>query len=228
MRTFAIAAATAALLLSGTALAQSTSSSSTQSESGTDVRAPAMKSGTSSPQPTSPGMTGQENTVKSPAGAGPIEGAFIFSQQDRMFVQKAAQGDMAEIAAGKLALQKAKHPEIKAMAQQLIDDHTKSAERMQEMASNYDIDLPKSVGEKHEADMAKLSKLSGAEFDREWLRTQIDDHKMEIELFQAQASQQGKQTPLNKFAQAQLPILQGHLQHAQSLQSEIAGTASAK
>jgi putative membrane protein len=84
------------------------------------------------------------------------------------------------------------------------------------------------MGEKHTADMAKLSKLSGAEFDREWLRTQIEDHKTEIELFQAQATQQGKQTPLNKFAQAQLPILQGHLQHAQSLQAEIAGTASAK
>ena len=68
--------------------------------------------------------------------------------------------------------------------------------------------------------MDKLTKLSGAEFDREYMETMVDDHKEDIEKFQTQADK-GKDPELKKFASENLPILKKHLELAQSTEKQI-------
>jgi putative membrane protein len=60
----------------------------------------------------------------------------------------------------------------------------------------------------------RLSKMSGAQFDKEFAQHMVDDHKQDIGKYQEEAKSKG---PLAAFAQETLPTLQKHLQTAESL-----------
>lgn len=48
------------------------------------------------------------------------------SKRDTKFVKCAVEGSMMEVKLGQLALQNGSSPEVKKLAQQMVDDHTKA------------------------------------------------------------------------------------------------------
>lgn len=78
---------------------------------------------------------------------------------------------------------------------------------------------------KHHALVAKLSSLSGAEFDREYMRQMVKDHSDAVELFQKEASR-GKDTDLKGFAAKTLPAIQEHLRMARELAGKTGGSGN--
>jgi putative membrane protein len=73
---------------------------------------------------------------------------------------------------------------------------------------------------KHREAMDKLAKLSGAEFDREYMRHQVKDHEKAIALFEGQANR-GSDADLKAFASKTLPKLREHQQMAQSIAAKV-------
>ena len=67
--------------------------------------------------------------------------------------------------------------------------------------------------QKHAYDRA--AKLSGANFDREFARHMIIDHKEDIVKYQK--ASKSKDTAVAGYASESLPVLQKHLQAAQSI-----------
>jgi predicted outer membrane protein len=67
----------------------------------------------------------------------------------------------------------------------------------------------------------KLSKKSGAEFDREFVSTMVDQHKKDLKLFQEQA-EDAEDSAIRSFASQHAPVLQGHLDRAQTLSQSVA------
>jgi putative membrane protein len=63
----------------------------------------------------------------------------------------------------------------------------------------------------------RLAKLSGEQFDKEFAKAMVEDHKKDIKGFQEQAKGTGD---VASFAKDTLPTLQKHLQTAQSLMSQ--------
>ena len=63
----------------------------------------------------------------------------------------------------------------------------------------------------------RLAKLSGEQFDKEFAKAMVDDHKNDIKEFEAQAK---GTDDVASFAKNTLPTLQKHLQIAQSLTSQ--------
>jgi putative membrane protein len=61
----------------------------------------------------------------------------------------------------------------------------------------------------------RLSKLSGDNFDREFAKAMVDDHKNDIREFEKEAKK--KNDPAAEFANQTLPTLRKHLEMAQSL-----------
>lgn len=61
-----------------------------------------------------------------------------------------------------------------------------------------------------------LAKKSGAEFDQEYVKMMIKEHKSDVKLFQKAASD-AKDNDVRAFASRQLPALQAHLDQANSL-----------
>jgi putative membrane protein len=86
------------------------------------------------------------------------------------FVEKAAMSDQFEIESSKLALQKATDPQIKQFAQQMIDEHSKSSDKLkatlQSAGANMSPPAGPALDAKHQALMDKLQKASGKEFER--------------------------------------------------------------
>ena len=103
-------------------------------------------------------------------------------------------------------------------------DHSKANENLKSIAAKKSVELPKALEGKHKTTMDRLSKLSGVEFDREYMRAMVDDHKETLEKFQREADK-GKDPDVKKFASGQVPTLKKHLELAETTHKQVAGSA---
>lgn len=137
------------------------------------------------------------------------------SDADAKAMKKLAEANQAEIATGKLAVDKAKNPQVKQFGQRMVDDHGKANDQLKQLASTKNVTLPTDLDKSTQREYDKLSKLSGADFDREYMKHMVSDHKKDISEFQKEAKS-GKDADVKQFASSTLPVLQEHLQLAQS------------
>ncbi|HET9750580.1 MAG TPA: DUF4142 domain-containing protein [Casimicrobiaceae bacterium] len=137
------------------------------------------------------------------------------SSSDRKFMEKAAQGGMAEVQLGKLATEKASAPEVKQFGQRMVDDHSKANDQLKQLASQKGVTLPTTMDKSAQKEHDRLSKLSGAEFDREYMKHMVSDHKKDVSEFKSEASK-AKDADLKQWAQTTLPVLEEHLKLAQT------------
>ena len=135
---------------------------------------------------------------------------------DRRFVKEAALGGMTEVELGKLAAQKASRDDVKQFGQKMVDDHTKANDQLKQVASKENIPVPDALDSKHQSRVDKLSKLSGADFDKAYIKDQLKDHQTDVKEFSAEA-QSGMDPNIKTFASNTLPALQEHLEMAKNL-----------
>jgi len=64
------------------------------------------------------------------------------SPADRTFATKAAAGGLAEVSLGQLAMQNAASPAVRQFGQQMVTDHTKANEELQQIAKQQGMTLP--------------------------------------------------------------------------------------
>jgi putative membrane protein len=125
------------------------------------------------------------------------------------FMTSAAQGGMMEVELGKLAASKAQNPEIKAFGQKMVVDHGKANDELKALAAKKNIELPKEMSGGMKAEVERLSKLSGAEFDKEYVSMMVDAHDEDVEAFETQA-ESAADPDVKAFAQKTLPVLKSH------------------
>jgi putative membrane protein len=153
-----------------------------------------------------------------------LASAQSLSKSDRHFVHMAAMGGMAEVATGQLAAQQASDEQVKQFGQMMVTDHSKANDQLKQIASSKGVTIPDS-DPKADKETGKLSKLSGAAFDRKYVKMEVKDHAQTIKLFQKEADS-GSDPDLKKFAADTLPILQGHADKANQLESNMGGKSS--
>jgi putative membrane protein len=142
---------------------------------------------------------------------------------DKKFAKDAALGGITEVELGKLATQKASSDAVKQFGQKMVDDHTKANDMLKQVASKENISLPDTLDSKHQARIDKLSKLSGAEFDKAYVKDQLKDHQNDVREFQAEA-QGGTDPNIKQFASTTLPTLQQHLEMVKALSNSAKQT----
>jgi putative membrane protein len=138
---------------------------------------------------------------------------------DQVFAMMAAEGGQAEVQLSKLAADRAASPDVKQLAQRLVQDHTKANQELMTLAKGKDISLPKDVDDTHEDVVKLFSALEGGQFDREFLSYQVMHHEKDVAAFSVQAKD-GQDAELKAFAAKQLPILQEHLQQVRQLAAQ--------
>jgi putative membrane protein len=144
------------------------------------------------------------------------------SRDEVEFVNAAASAGMMEVQLGKTAQQRASNAEVKEFGRRMQTDHSKANDQLKKIAANKNVKLPAELESKHKTVVEKLSRLKGEEFDREYMSSMVDDHKEDIEKFEAQASK-GKDSDVKKFASEQLPILKKHLALGEQTQKKLGG-----
>jgi putative membrane protein len=99
------------------------------------------------------------------------------SKGDRDFVNDLTIANMAEIELGRMAAEKAASAEVKRFGQMMVDDHTAAGNKLKPIATRHNIAMPTELDEKHRDLRDKLAKLSGADFDREYMKAMVGGHE---------------------------------------------------
>ena len=206
MRGSVLLAATASLLAAAPALAQ------TQQQ-----RALGTQSQTGSPPPTDPA------TPAAGLGSTATRGDALTAPA---FVRAAAASDLYEMEASRLAEQRSQNTEVKRFAQHMLRDHGKTTGELKGMLPQLQgvsaQQMATSLDRQHQALLEQLQGVQGAEFDRAFVRQQVQSHQAAVDLFRAYA-QSGDDARLKQWASQTLPSLEEHLREAQQLQRGTQG-----
>jgi putative membrane protein len=142
------------------------------------------------------------------------------SAASRKFATEAAEGGMAEVQLGQLAVAKASNSDVKNFGQRMIDDHSKANDQLKSVAASEEITLPTSIGAKNQATYDRLNKLSGAASDKAYMMDMVKDHEADVKAFEHE-SQSGTNAGLKNFAGQTLPTLQEHLRMAKDVDAKV-------
>ncbi len=160
--------------------------------------------------PENKGTANAEPLIKTePAKPPGDKGDMVATGGDLGFMNAAATGSMAEVELGKLAVKQAQSNDVKQFGQKMIEDHSKALEELKQVAGRKNVTLPPDVMPTQKETMEKLSKLSGAEFDQEYVKTMVEDHKKDVTAFEA-ASKTAADADVKAFAVKTLPTLKMH------------------
>lgn len=152
-----------------------------------------MDQGTQNMQPqaqTGPVQNGAQNAANQTGSMQDSGGTGMTPRQmkDKMFLHKAAEGGMAEVELGKLAAQKASADDVKAFGQKMVDDHTALNEDMKPFIDAMGVMVPKRLNKKDKMEYDRLSGMSGADFDNEYLMYMVKDHHADMRDFRSEAA----------------------------------------
>jgi putative membrane protein len=142
-------------------------------------------------------------------------------KDSQKFIASAIQGDIAEVDAGRLAQEKGKSQAVKDFGAMLVKEHGEHKTKAEAVAAQLDVKPPTGSSVAHKASYVKLKVLQGETFDRSFARTMVSDHQADIKMYQAQS---GKSDAAGALAKETLPVLQHHLEVAQSLVRETTTT----
>jgi putative membrane protein len=164
-------------------------------------------------------QTGTHTKAKSSkAGANP----------DATFAKKAAQGNMAEVALGKLAQDNAQSDDVKKFGQRMVDDHGKAEQDLEGVASKANMTLPQDVSAQQKAEQQRLEKLKGAAFDRAYMTMMVKDHVKDVAEFKKEANNTSANSDLKDYAKRTYPTLEDHLTNAKAVDNALPKSAGTK
>lgn len=139
------------------------------------------------------------------------------ARADRKFIQEAAEHGMFEVQIAELASSKASNADVKSFATTLANDHKNANNELVQLANSKKIEVPAAPPRAKRNEIEKLGKLTGAEFDRRFVRNVgIKEHEKGIKKFE-KASEKTKDPQLKAWIDKTLPKLREHLAAAQKL-----------
>jgi putative membrane protein len=152
------------------------------------------------------------------AGEGETTPAGVLSQMNV--------ANTTEIGLSKLATRKASSPQVKQIARKLVADHTKNREEVRALAQKVNVTLtPTQGGSISSADSAALPQdlqnLSGAAFDKAWLRHQIEAHNTNIQRIQNQTLPAVQDPRIKTYLQKTLTDMQTHLASLEHAEQQL-------
>lgn len=149
----------------------------------------------------------------------------MMKSSDATFALKAAQGGLAEVKLGQLALEKASSPDVKSFAQKMVDDHSKANDQLKEAAGKDRMTLPNTMDAKDQSLYNELRDLSGPAFDKAYMKAMVKDHEEDIKEFHKEANK-GANADIKSFASTTLPTLQEHLELAKTTEQKVSSSGS--
>jgi putative membrane protein len=178
-------------------------------------------------------------------------------QTQTTFLAKAIESNAAEVELGKMAESKTQNPRVRAYAQMMVKDHTSTLDALHRLvtggvsalandssgADTAQLTARVPLSKEHQELKDRLSRLSGDDFDREYMNAMVQEHRRDIREFereansttntedtsgvrqkpQPRADSTGTSTMTQEriIARDLLPVLKMHLQQAEALDREV-------
>lgn len=142
-------------------------------------------------------------------GSGPVGKPL----DDLQFVRQAAENGRNEVHAARLALPQIEDPELRRLAEMLVDDHGGANERLAQLAQAKGWPVPGPAGNA----AAPPAGSAGSDFDARFTAQMIARHERSVALYRAQAVG-GEDQDLRRYAKDTLPTIEKHLAEFRRLQ----------
>jgi putative membrane protein len=142
------------------------------------------------------------------------------NDKDTDFTKDAVQCSLLETKLAQYAKENAASEDVKKFAQRMVDDHTKAAADVAALGATKGVAPSITLDKKCQEVCDKLTKLKGAEFDKEYMRHMIEDHAKEIGRFET-AAKNLQDPDLKAWALKTLPTLNEHLRMAKDVHAKI-------
>lgn len=156
-------------------------------------------------------------SAQTPAAGMNTPAASALNKADQKIVMDMARANMAEVEAGKMAVSKSQNAEVKAYGQRMIDDHSKALTDVTTLAQTKGVKLPTEVDAKQKAMAAKLGKMDGEAFDREYMKQAgVADHTR-VHAMLKKASTRAKDPDVKALAVKMMPTIEEHLTTAKGM-----------
>jgi putative membrane protein len=135
---------------------------------------------------------------------------------DSSFLHQATQNNLAEAQLGQMALSKSSDPKVKQLAQQLVDNQSKTSDQLKSLAQSKQVTLPTDLSSDAQKQNKKLQDKSGSAFDEAWSKAVVSEHQSNVKAF-TQEGKNAKDADVKKFAQGALPGMNDRLKSAQAI-----------
>ncbi|MEO6992941.1 MAG: DUF4142 domain-containing protein [Lacunisphaera sp.] len=134
--------------------------------------------------------------------------------------------DTVDVNYGKLAIQKTTNQAVKEFAETMVRDHTAVNDQAIALAKKLGVtpeksDTSKSLDENGAKELAKLSALSGAEFDRTYVDNEVSYHEAVIAVLDQTLIPNTQNAELKSLLESGRPIFVAHLEHAKRIQAAL-------
>jgi putative membrane protein len=139
-------------------------------------------------------------------------------------VQDQLKDGSREVQLGELAQKNAASADVKEFARMMVQDHTRAGKKLEEVAQRENVEREDKSDNDARDDVQKLSKLSGRDFDKEYIDMMVKDHKDAVDALQDQA-ENADHADVKTWAAETLPRIKHHLEVAQQLQNQLNNAA---
>jgi putative membrane protein len=141
------------------------------------------------------------------------------ASQDRDFLERASEGNNAEVAMGAITKGHSFDGRVLAFGQMLVNDHTAAQHELETIAAKKHISLPTGLGDQ-QASYDQIVEKTRESFDRDFAKEISGAHDQALELFKGEAMN-GVDPELKAYAAAKVPVLEKHWNEAKALDAAL-------
>lgn len=134
-------------------------------------------------------------------------------------IKNGIEGGLTEIKASTLAETHSQNPRVISLAKMMITDHTQADSTLAWMEDDKMLTEKDTINAEHKELIDSLATKNGPDFDKAYIAMMIKDHEEAVELFTEQSND--KNQTIQDFARKTLPVIQGHLTEAKSIESSL-------
>lgn len=141
-------------------------------------------------------------------------------ENDDYFIRQASMANLAEIELSQVALRNSNNPDVRSLAQAIIQHHTQAQSDLRSVCYRLGMKMTEEPDARHQNMVSRLSRLRGIQFDREYVNSMVGDHDDAIAKFTVY-SDEGYYREVRNFAATNLSMLREHWRTAKDLQQSL-------
>jgi putative membrane protein len=145
--------------------------------------------------------------------------------KDSKLIREVASDNLFEIRLGTIAKSKATNANVKQFGERMVTDHTWMLENWRALVKQSGFPFQPGLQDKHEDEVKRLEKLSGAEFDRAYMTAMIQDHQNAVAKFES-ARNTANSEPVRTRLSSDLPALRQHVNLAMEVGGQVGATTN--
>jgi putative membrane protein len=170
------------------------------------------------------GDDARETETPTTGTGGAVTGTTGTFDGDMDFVEERLEMGNAEVELGRIAQERATHPDVKAFAQELVRDHQAAGEELRRIATTANPNFPATIDDEAREELTELreemAKLTGRDFDRRYIDEMIDDHQDAVDDLEDKA-ENASHSEVRAWAAKTLPTVRQHLERARALKESL-------